>query len=261
MTQDSYRERIPAGPLRSYVECIWTRSAGAAGGGAGTVPHSVLPDGCIDIVFASGASPQLAAGRVVGTMRRPVQVAGVQNASFVGVRFRPGAARLFLDFRAAELTDGDAALAEFWGGEAARLTAEVNARGPERSAGVVEAALLARLPQREPDARVRRAIAEVEASRGAIRVQDLAREAGISRQHLAAGFRDWVGTSAKFFARVVRFRSLLASLRKTPHIPWVERALEFGYFDQAHLSADFAELAGTTPSAYLRTVMAARAKP
>jgi AraC-like DNA-binding protein len=59
-----------------------------------------------------------------------------------------------------------------------------------------------------------------------------------------------VGVSPKQFARIVRFQR---ALRVAKHgASWSTVATEAGYYDQAHLIAEFRELAGTTPAAFLR---------
>jgi len=107
----------------------------------------------------------------------------------------------------------------------------------------LESELIRRLrPDR--DARVDAAIERIAAGGG--RIDDIAKEIGISRQHLARQFLHHVGVSPKTFARVMRFRRLLADQRDD----WAHRAARHGYYDQSHLIADFRELAGTTPNAF-----------
>jgi AraC-like DNA-binding protein len=93
---------------------------------------------------------------------------------------------------------------------------------------------------------------------------------GWSRQHLARRFRDEFGVGPKLAARVVRFerarQMLHATLQPDPHPPprdgvglrptasfvtIAQVAAACGYYDQAHLDRDFAELAGCTPSTWL----------
>ena len=54
----------------------------------------------------------------------------------------------------------------------------------------------------------------------------------------------------KFFARIVRFRSLVAAL---PHAygSLSQAAIVHGYYDQAHMNADFREFTGMSPRQFL----------
>jgi AraC-like DNA-binding protein len=74
-----------------------------------------------------------------------------------------------------------------------------------------------------------------------VRVADLARELGLSERQLLRRFDDAVGYGPKVLARVLRLLELrgdgLAAL-----------ALQAGYADQAHMSAEARRLTGLTPA-------------
>lgn len=229
----SYTEHAPSEALRPWVECFWTRSDDLPSGG-----HRILPDGCADLVFdlTEGESA------VVGTMTRPLVLPPGGPSSMVGVRFNPGRAAAFLRMPLAEITDARVPLGAIWEGWSDGVL--------ERSGFIatLEAELLRRLDP-ERDRRVDAAVARIVAAGGNVRIDPLAREIGISRQHLARQFLHHVGVSPKTFARVVRFRRLTESLNARTE-GWADVALEHGFYDQAHLIADFRELAGTTPDAF-----------
>jgi AraC-like DNA-binding protein len=80
----------------------------------------------------------------------------------------------------------------------------------------------------------------------------LAATVGWSRQHLARRFRDEFGFGPKLAARVVRFERARHMLQATPSFVTIAQvAAACGYYDQAHLDRDFAELAGCTPTTWL----------
>jgi len=56
----------------------------------------------------------------------------------------------------------------------------------------------------------------------------------------------------KVLARVLRFDAVIRGLRAATNVRWADVAARHGYFDQAHLIADFRAFAGVTPQAYLR---------
>ena len=90
------------------------------------------------------------------------------------------------------------------------------------------------------------------AASGQVRVEALAAQLGVSRQHLALQFRQHVGIGPKLFARICRFRAASAGMQSLAGQPdWAQVALQFGYFDQSHLIRDFQDFAHSSPEAWL----------
>jgi AraC-like DNA-binding protein len=87
-------------------------------------------------------------------------------------------------------------------------------------------------------------------SGGTITVNELSRDIGWSRRHLAATFRREFGLTPKMTARVMRFsraRHLLPARRGDQ----ATVAAECGYADQAHMIRDFHEFCGCAPGQWL----------
>ena len=229
----TYVEHAPSAALIPWVECFWTRTESAPSEG-----HRILPDGCADLVFdlTDGESA------VVGTMTRPLMLPPGGPSSMIGVRFNPGRAAAFLRIPLAEITDAHVPLGAIWKGWSDGVLER-----PDFIARL-EIELLRRLDP-ERDRRVDAAVARIVAANGNVRIDPLAREIGISRQHLARQFLHHVGVSPKTFARVMRFRRLTDSMNARTE-GWAEVALDHGFYDQSHLIAEFRELAGTTPDAF-----------
>lgn len=234
-----YSELLPPPALRPYVDRFWLRRAGA---GVAAGPSRILPDGCIDVLIDATTG----AARVVGTMTRAV-LYDAPAGQLAAVRFRPGGAHPFLRLPSAELTDrveDVRALGARW--------LEVGPGEPSRVAAALQRALLAR-PVREVEPRVR------EASRRLVSVApppvaELAREVGLSRQQLTRIFREHVGLSPKELGRVARLQRVLHRLQRTPSLGLAAAALDHGYYDQAHMSAEFSALAGITPQCARRLI-------
>src|SRR5690606_37784266 len=89
---------------------------------------------------------------------------------------------------------------------------------------------------------------------GAVPVTRLQERTGLSRSRLSVAFRREVGVSAKRYARIVRFRRALALLHGGGVNSLSRAALESGYYDQSHMTAEFREFAGITPGTFLSTV-------
>jgi AraC-like DNA-binding protein len=241
-----YQEIPPHPLLRPYVACLW-RSASA--GGAPGASHRVLPDNCIDILWQDAGRPAFA----VGMMTRAIRVPLAGPVRTVAVRFKPGAAGLFLGVPLHALTDLDVAATEFRTlGDVGRLSGQLW-RDRVDDAGrlrLIEQHLLSLLQYIEPAAGlVGTALAALDHCGGALRIESLAAQLGVSRQHLAAQFRTHVGLSPKLYARIQRFRRATEALRRPcpGAIDWAQLALECGYFDQSHLIRDFQEFADSTP--------------
>lgn len=260
--RDSYREYRPCAALQPFVQCYWSREATAAG--AGPALNRVLPDGCMDIVFnfgdawsGAGERDGHRGGAVVGTMTAPLLVRPGRREEFVGVRFRPGRAPALLGIPAREFTDDSIALAAVWGREGAMLEerlAELPSAAARKAA--LERELLQRLARAsDPDPYVDAVVGLMTRHYGVISIARACEFAGITRQHLARRFEQHVGVRPKMFNRVVRFQSLLtrmgaSSTGETAAFSWSGAALDAGYYDQAHMIADFRQFAGLTAEAF-----------
>jgi AraC-like DNA-binding protein len=246
-----YREYPPHPALAGHVDCVW-----AARAPAGASTHRVLPDNCVDILWQDGGQ----AGFAVGMMSRAIVVASVKPVRTLAVRFKPGAAGAFLAAPLHALTDQRADIDLLWGRSDADRLADALWAGdlPDRARlTVIERELLLRLgaaggaaASPPGEALVRRALRALDASDGALRIEQLAAQLGVSRQHMAARFREQVGLSPKLYARILRFRRATAALKALPAPDWAQLALDCGYFDQSHLIHDFQEFAGSAPEIF-----------
>jgi AraC-like DNA-binding protein len=105
-----------------------------------------------------------------------------------------------------------------------------------------------------PDPAVAWAWERLCASDGAARVEALAAQLGCSRRYLSDGFRRQVGLPPKTVARLLRFQAVRERIAREP-ARWGEVAHAVGYADQSHLNREFRELAGTTPTDFVRRLI------
>jgi transcriptional regulator GlxA family with amidase domain len=106
-----------------------------------------------------------------------------------------------------------------------------------------------RLPAAPPE--LERAWSVLVASRGGVRVTDLAREVGWSRRHLGSQFLREYGLPPKEAARVVRFERSRWMLTRPGRPRLSDVAVACGFYDQAHLCREWAAMAGCSPTAWL----------
>lgn len=91
--------------------------------------------------------------------------------------------------------------------------------------------------------------------RGAVAIDDVARQAGLSGRQLREEFRREFGVGPKGAARLMRFEHAMARMTaavrsaRTPSLAGI--AADCGYADQSHLAREFRGYLGIPPSAWL----------
>ena len=200
-------------------------------------------------VHAFGARQQVHRKLIRGGMRT------------VTARLHLGAADAVLGVSASAMAERIVALEELWGDAATRrLCSRLgDARDMVDAASILESAIAERLTTAgQRHARARLALAAADRLTRA-NVHDVAAELGLSERHLRRVFCEAVGMSPKAFARLARFHRALRASRGATHPTWASIAATAGYYDQAHLIAEFRAIAGVTPRALLRELRAAPA--
>jgi AraC-like DNA-binding protein len=188
---------------------------------------------------------------VIGTMTRPLTVTTTGPVDLLGVRFRPGGLSAFLTLDAAELTDAQVDLTNFWGHLAEEIWRRLSEATPAGRVWLLHEMLNARANGRiQTDPFILHCVTRIEAARGDLRIGELEKSTGLSARQLERKFARHLGISPKTFARVVRFRALAAAATK-PDPNWVTLAGDFGFADQPHLAREFKAFAGLTPTDYL----------
>lgn len=183
----------------------------------------------------------------VGTMTKAQVYTHAQPQTLVGVRFHPSMARQFLGVAASELTNQLVELSGLWGARGNQLRDRLSSA----ASGEEAVALLADELRPVEETPAQQLVLWVAEQAGRVRLDDLARFAGLSQRHLRRVFLEQTGVSPKLFCRVVRFRSLVSRLSTGAEADWADLALDYGYYDQSHLVNEFRELSGLTPTGYL----------
>jgi AraC-like DNA-binding protein len=168
----------------------------------------------------------------------------------IGAYFRPGGLAAFTSVPVDELTDRVVRVEDVLGRAAANVAGDLAEASEAVRIDALESLLIARLhKQRRTTASldVAGVAASIEQSAGRVAVEQLAHEAGISRQHLTRVFREHVGVSPKLYARLARFQSSLACAAAGELADGAHAALALGYADQSHWIAEFKEFSGLTP--------------
>jgi AraC-like DNA-binding protein len=193
-------------------------------------------------------------GWFMGVWTRRFHVEYPSRVRLVGVHFKPWGISPFVDLPAIELRDRWVPAGASWQGSLDRIRDQAgDLASPGAALRVLEEELRSRLasaPSRGLDL-VQHAGGQLETSHGAVPVGALTDAAGVSGNHLAAQFKSHVGVTPKRVARIYRFARLILAVDALGPVDWAELAHTAGYFDQAHLSKEFKDFTGHTPTEYL----------
>ncbi|MCU1665925.1 MAG: AraC family transcriptional regulator [Pseudonocardia sp.] len=215
-------------------------------------------DGKVEILANADRSkpPGAFVAMVGGLHDGPAEIAQGEPQTGLQLRLTWRGARMLLRVPAGELAGDVVDLAALLGRRSRMLLDRLAAApGWSERFALLDAELAALAAQGRGDAGVAPEVGyawdRLEESGGNLRIAELASEVGWSRRYLAEKFRAETGLAPKAAARVIRFEGACDRLRG-PHRPPLARvAADAGYVDQAHLSRDFRDLAGTTATSWL----------
>ena len=167
--------------------------------------------------------------------------------------FKPGWSAPLLGVAANALTDQIVSLEDLWGLAGGDLCGEfLAARSLPDALDRLAHAFAARTHRTFEPASARLARHAVRLLEGdEVRVKSVAERLGVTARHLRRAFTESVGIGPKEFARTVRLQRAVRTATATSN-DWAQIAADAGYYDQAHLIADFRELVGLTPGAFLK---------
>ena len=196
---------------------------------------------------ASGP-PEICDSFVAGIYERSTFVVAEGAATCVQVDFTPIGAHLFFGVPMHELSNRIVDLEDLLGRDRNLAERLEDARTWSSRFELLDEVIGSRLDgARRPAPEISWAWHALERTNGAARVSMLAETVGRSRRHLLHGFREHIGVGPKTAARIIRFGRAVDLLGRTQRLPLVELAQECAYFDQAHMTREFREFAGTTP--------------
>lgn len=222
---------------------------------AGPCHVSRLPDGRTNLVFRElddGAGDLSVSGPRTRAMFKTK--AGISR--MITIELKRGWSAQLLGVPASAVTDRFVSLHELWGRAGAELCDRLlAARDVPEIVERISRAIAARTEQTSDPASARlarRAVRLLETED--VPIGNVAKRLGVTSRHLRRAFTENVGIGPKDFARTVRLRRVIEGASSSTD--WSRIAAHAGYYDQAHLIADFRELVGLTPGAFARRATA-----
>jgi AraC-like DNA-binding protein len=233
-----YREFAPAVAFRGEIHCLWVSVVPPCG----AERAAVLPDGCTDLIWQSGAG-----AFVAGPDTGPAPAAQPPGTVLVGARFRPGAGGAALGVPLSGLLDQRVDAADLPGVPRGRLPGSL---APEEAMRRVAGIAAQMVTERPPDRLVLEAARLL--GRPGARDELAAARLGIGERQLRRRCQAAAGYGPRTLARVLRFRRFLSRI-DAGGADLARIAAEAGYADQAHLTRESTRLAGLPPAALARS--------
>lgn len=249
-----YQEFQPDGLLVLYIDKYWV----AQGLVAESFNMKVLPDGCIDIIFAWNDS---AVQRNM-TEATPYVIGGGDTfleeiiggcVKMFGIRFKPVGIRAFIRTSALEMTGKEVELSDLDSIFGKDFMEVIDYHVPlTNQIQNIDRYIIGKLVKLYPtESRITKAVEWIERHHGTIAIPILAKEVCLSSRQFERLFKEEVGLSAKAFSRIARMKHTKEYLQNNPEQSIFSAAIDCGYYDYAHLNKEFLILTGELPSFYI----------
>nr|WP_294944058.1 helix-turn-helix transcriptional regulator [uncultured Mucilaginibacter sp.] len=223
--------------------------------------NRVLPDTALVMAFrfcgkvsytAEGMVAELPLS-VISGLRRSARIMqyGPQSGNLL-VIFKEAGAAAFCKPPVHELFNNSVPIEDIIGRQKITLVEEqlAEAGSDAQRIAIIESFLLARPINYAADKLIAAALQKIRASKGYIRIKELAATLCISQDAFEKRFRRATGASPKQFSAIIRMRQLLAMGKHCTDLN--ELAFNAGYFDQPHFNKDFKLFTGQTPTDFFR---------
>ena len=254
------QHRLPAPPLDAMIEKIWDWDMPPQAHryervlpqpGAALIINLAQAETRVYADDATRRCTRSAAAVLGGPMLRSQIIDTAEQVRVMGVAFRPGGAHALCGGDMAAMAGRDIDLHDLFGASAGQLRQRLlETPAPARRLALLESWLRQRMRADALHPAVGHALALLRQPPQAVRIPRVAQAAGLSARRLALLFRRQIGMTPKHYARLLRFRAVVAQAHEQPTVDWSTLAADCGYCDQAHLSHEFRRFAGVTPSGF-----------
>ncbi|MEK6637732.1 MAG: AraC family transcriptional regulator [Pseudomonadota bacterium] len=170
----------------------------------------------------------------------------------LGCGIKPSGWKSLFDCSAHLHTDRMTALEDLWGDIATDMMRELDAdQSDETMVAAMDRAIARQVDKiglRQTDSQIEQfeTIGRIDST---VRIDDAARELGLSVRQLERRSLESLGMTPKTFLRRCRFLDMAMTMRGFSH-PSDEDLAELRYFDQSHLNREFKRFVGMTPKTF-----------
>ena len=242
-TVKDYEELASPQSLIPFVDRFWHGVVSAA---SPFRDLTIVPDGCVDVVYEQqGAYVRCF---VFGTASHLHQFQFTPDAQYVGVRFRPGMGRHFLELHPRDLTDQQVEVSAFLDVQPDEIAEESGFLAQTELLTHRLGVALHRLDVTPSP--LEQALHCVQQNQERWRVDTLADLTGRSVRQVERTIMADTGLPPKFLLRILRVQSAISAIQCAPLRSLVDLATTLDYADQAHMNRDFRLITGSTPAQY-----------
>lgn len=240
-----YKQAIPHHALADYIDCFWSIE------GAGSEMHTerIFPDGSPGLVLNVGekcttdngfAVMQPGSTYLVGAMTSYKETYLNEKHHLIGVCFKPGAFSQFYNYLPlAEIAEQTV--------ELEKALAPDTSKMKELSFAELNAFFLKRLST--PKRNLSTIVKCIKEFRGQITIDALAQKNHTTPRQLERSFHKHIGITPKAFINITRFQHAFSAINHhKKHKSLLDIAIEYGYYDHAHLTNEIKRYTGLPTS-------------
>lgn len=240
-----YNQVTPHPALTDYIDAFWV----VQGATEQIKATSILPDGCVDLIFNLGDDCKTDNGilengktYLVGTMRTSQESFLSTQHKLMGVRFKPGAFSSFYDYTSLDQVANQ--IIDFEKG----LSPDIG-KLPQYSVSYLNNYFLNRFNNQKNY--LFPVINDIRLAMGQISIDELAKRNFVTVRQLERNFKKYIGISPKEFANIIRFEFTLEKIKNNPQRKNLQDiAYECGYYDHSHLSNEIKRYTRLNPSQF-----------
>ncbi len=257
-----FREHFPHPKLINYIRCYWTLKISGSAQKYEWLHFLVenveftfnLSEEAKFITYDMKTSvfPQCC---VYGPMTQAMHLKPVSEVEIFGICFRPGGAYPFFPYPISELVNSFVTIDDLWEANNSEIIHKLHhdCETTFERIDLLDQYFLRHLDTKRKDDSIFAAVSIIEAYKGQVNIEYVARSIGQSRRQLERKFKERVGISPKQLCRSLRFKNVLRLLNTSSNVSWASTAVSSGYYDQSHMIRDFKHYMGESPLAYLVT--------
>lgn len=211
---------------------------------------SVIPDGCIDILFCCNTDKPFA--NVCGSVLKCKTINLQANNEYFGVRFLPKTEFNCSKYSIKDIIDNEVPLNDMFlvdDSTIRKIICEKDFYEKIKLFNKMIGSII--FSCHSSTSSMKFVLSKMYSSKGNISMKQLAEEMGYSTRYLRKKFEQCIGIPPKLFSQILRFQYSLFMLTKTNEYSIWDIINEIGYYDQAHFINEFKKFSHLTPNKLL----------